>query len=263
MDSSLSSDAGAIAPAAPRGFAAVVIAVGNLCFGYRDYLAPLAIALVVLASAPRPVLGQRALDRLWDGVGLAVSITGQALRVLVIGLAYIKRGGRNKRIAADRLVVDGIFAHARHPLYVGNFLLLVGLMTIWNSPLGYGMVAVLGFGLFSMATAEEAFLRGKFGPEYEAYCARVPRFVPRLAGLGDTLSGFDFDWKRVVRKEYGTTFSWTTTAIGLLALERIHWDGLRRAMPTLWPLGAIWLVLALLWMTARGLKKSHRLDSAD
>jgi hypothetical protein len=40
-------------------------------------------------------------------------------------LAYIKRGGRKKRIAADHLVVDGIFAHVRHPLYVGNFLLLV------------------------------------------------------------------------------------------------------------------------------------------
>jgi protein-S-isoprenylcysteine O-methyltransferase Ste14 len=261
LDSSLSSDAGAIAPLAPRGLAAFLIAVGNLCFGYRDYLAPLAIALVVLASVPHPFLGQRALDRWGDGVGIALALAGQVLRVLVIGLAYIKRGGRNKRIAAERLVVDGIFAHARHPLYVGNFLLLLGLMTIWSSPLGYAMVAVLGIGLFSMATAEEAFLRGKFGAAYEAYCARVPRFVPRLAGLGDTLAEFQFDWKRVVRKEYGTTFSWTTTAIAFLALERIHWDGLQGATPALVPLGASWLALALLWMTARRLKRSHRLDS--
>jgi protein-S-isoprenylcysteine O-methyltransferase Ste14 len=263
LDSSPSSDGGAIAPAAPRGFAGLVIGLGNLCFRYRDYLAPVAIALVVLASKPHPFLGRRALDPWWDAAGLSVSIAGQALRVLVIGLAYIKRGGRRKRIAADRLVVDGIFAHARHPLYVGNFLLLVGLMMIWNSQLGYVVAALLGCGLFSMACAEEAFLHAKFGPEYEAYSARVPRFIPRLRGLRATLSRFSFDWKRVVRKEYGTTFSWTTTAVALFALERIRWDGLRAATSALRVLTAIWLVVTLLWMTARWLKRSRRLLSPD
>jgi protein-S-isoprenylcysteine O-methyltransferase Ste14 len=262
LDSSLSSEGGAIGPAAPRGLAALVVALGNLCFGYRDYLAPVAIGFVALASAPRPFLGQRALDPWWDAAGLAVSVAGQALRVLVIGLAYIKRGGRRKRIAADRLVVDGIFAHARHPLYVGNFLLLSGLMMIWNSPLGYVVVALLGFGLFSMAYAEETFLRGRFGAEYDAYSARVPRFIPHLRGLRATLSRFSFDWKRVVRKEYGTTFSWTTTAVALLALERVRWDG-SRSTASLDVLAAVWLILALLWMTARWLKRTRRLLSPD
>jgi len=246
-------------PATPRGLSAAVIALGNLCFGYRDYLTPIAIALVVLLSAPRPFLGRRALDASSNAAGLAVSLAGQALRVLVIGLAYIKRGGKKKRIAADQLVVDGVFAHARHPLYVGNLLLLTGLMVIWNSPLGYVVTALLGLGLFSMARAEEAFLARKFGSEYEAYCARVPRFIPRVQGLGTTLSRFSFDWKRVVRKEYGTTFSWTTTAVALLALERIRWDGLSGAAPALAPLAAAWLVLATLWMTARRLKLARRL----
>ena len=263
MGSSPSSKGRAVALAPPRGFAALVVTLGNLCFGYRDYLAPIAIALVVLASAPHPFFGRRALDPWWDAAGLAVSLTGQTLRVLVIGLAYIKRGGKNKRIAADRLVVDGIFAHARHPLYLGNFLLLVGLMMIWNSPLGHTVTALLGFGLFSMACAEETFLRGKFGAEYDAYSARVPRFVPRLRGLRDTVSRFTFDWKRVVRKEYGTTFSWTTAALALLALERIHWDGFGDAITALPVLGAIWLGIGLLWFTARRLKQTRRLVSPD
>jgi hypothetical protein len=89
----------------------------------------------------------------------------------------------------------------------------------------------------------------------------VPRFIPRLRGLRATLSRFSFDWKRVVRKEYGTTFSWTTTALALLALERVHWDGSRSA--TLGVLAAMWLILALLWMTARWLKRTRRLLSPD
>jgi len=260
--SSLASDRAAAAPA-PRGVDAIVIAIGNLVFRYRDYLAPVAIALVALLSAPRPFLGSRALDRWWDAAGIAVSLAGQSLRILVIGLAYIKRGGRNKRIAADRLVAEGIFDHVRHPMYVGNFLLLVGLMMVWNSPLGYVVATLLACGLFSMARAEEVFLGGKFGAEYDAYCARVPRFVPRVRGLATTMSGFTFDWKRVVRKEYGTTFSWTTTAVALLALERIRWDGVAGAAPLLRVLGPVWLVIALAWATARWMKKTRRLDSPD
>jgi protein-S-isoprenylcysteine O-methyltransferase Ste14 len=114
-----------------------------------------------------------------------------------------------------------------------------------------------------MAYAEETFLRGKFGREYDTYSASVPRFVPRLRGLGATASRFAFDWKRVVRKEYGTTFSWTTAALGFLALERVHWDGVHAATPALGVLAAVWLVIALLWFTARRLKQSRRLVSPD
>jgi len=262
VGSSRSNDA-AGAAAAPSGLDAVVVAIGNFAFGYRDYIAPVSIAVAVLLSAPRPFLGDRALDPWWDVAALAVALAGQALRVLVIGLAYIQRGGKNKQIAADRLVVDGIFAHARHPLYVGNFLLLVGLMMIWNSALGYAVAAALAIGLFCMARAEEVFLRRKFGAAFDAYCARVPRFIPRLRGLGRTLAGFRFDWKRVVRKEYGTTFSWTTTAVALLMLERVIWDGCAAAAPALLRLGAAWLVAAALWGTARWMKKRRRLVSPD
>ncbi len=262
MDSSPSNESAA--PAAPlTGIDALIVAIGNFAFGYRDYIAPISIALVILLTTPYPFLGSRGLDRWWDAAGLLVSLTGQSLRVLVIGLAYIQRGGKNKQIASDKLVVEGIFAHARHPLYVGNFLLLVGLMMIWNSPWGYLLAATLATGLFCMARAEEVFLRRKFGPAFDAYCASVPRFIPRLRGLRQTLAGFSFDWKRVVRKEYGTTFSWTTTATLMLMLERISWDGVAGAAPALWRIGLVWLLLASAWGTARWMKKTRRLRSPD
>ena len=250
-------------PASPRGLDAVIVAVGNVAFGYRDYISPISIALVVLLTAPRPFLGNRALDPWWDLAGVLVSLGGQSLRALVIGLAYIQRGGKNKQIAADTLVVDGIFAHARHPLYVGNSLLPIGLMMIWNSPGGYLVAAVLIGGLFCMARAEEVFLRGKFGAAFDDYCARVPRFLPNLRGLRQTLARFSFDWKRLVRKEYGTTFTWTTAAILLMVLERLAWDGAAAAAPALIRLGAVWLTLAGAWGTARWLKMTRRLRSRD
>ena len=79
-------------------------------------------------------------DLALDVVGVLVALAGQALRAVVIGLAYIKRGGRNKEITADRLVSEGVFAHSRNPLYVGNFLIVTGLLIVWNSPLAYAVV---------------------------------------------------------------------------------------------------------------------------
>ena len=251
------------AVAAPSGLDAVLVAIGNFAFQYRDFIAPVSIGLVVLLTMPRPFLGSRTLDRWWDLAGILVCLTGQTLRLLVIGLAYIQRGGKNKQIAADKLVIEGIFAHARHPLYVGNFLLLSGLMMIWNSPWGYLVAALLAIGLFCMARAEEVFLRRKFGPAFDDYCARVPRFIPNLRGLGATLAKFSFDWKRVLRKEYGTTFSWTTTAVILSIVERLRWDGAAAASPAIGRLLVLWLLLAAAWGTARWMKKTRRLVSAD
>jgi protein-S-isoprenylcysteine O-methyltransferase Ste14 len=45
--------------------------------------------------------------------------------------------------------------------------------------LEYGVVVWLGFFAF-VVLYEEPVLRGKFGKGYEEFCARVPRWIPRL-----------------------------------------------------------------------------------
>lgn len=243
---------------------AEIVALGNFVFRYRDYLAPLAIVLVVLLTSPHPAWGNARLDVWLDVIGLCVAACGQALRALVIGLAYIQRGGKNKRIAGDRLVTDGVFAHCRHPLYVGNFLLISGLLLIWNTPGAYvGAGGLIALALFAMAYAEEAFLQRKFGTEYAAYAANVNRFVPDLRGIGHTMERFAFDWKRVVRKDYTTAFMWTTTALLLIVLERVAWGGLDAGRAVAVPVLLVWLAIGLCWILARWLKKTGRLISPD
>jgi protein-S-isoprenylcysteine O-methyltransferase Ste14 len=251
------------AAAAPTGIDSALVAFGNLVFRYRNAMAPVLLGVVLLLTRPRPFAGSVRLDVYWDLVGVLVALAGQALRILVIGLAYIQRGGKNRTIAADKLVVDGIFAHARHPLYVGNFLLLTGLMMIWNAPGGYAVLALAGLALFSMARAEELFLSRKFGAAFDDYCARVPRFIPNLRGLRATLSRFSFDWKRVVRKEYGTTFAFGSCVVGLITLQWIEWNGMDGFVHALKVMLPVWVVIALAWGAARWMKKSGRLRSPD
>jgi protein-S-isoprenylcysteine O-methyltransferase Ste14 len=257
LESSLSSNE-------PRGLYSVALAFGRFVFRYRDYLAPLVLVVVVLTMPPVAFADFEVWDVGLDLVGVMLSLAGQALRIMVIGLAYIKRGGRQKTITADRLVCEGVFAHSRNPLYLANFLMLSGLLVIWNSPWGYLVILpAFGVALFSIVRAEEEFLSRRFGAEYAEYCARVPRFVPSLRDFRQTLAQFDFDWRRVIRKEYGTTFALVSVVLILFVFEKVHWHGFQAAMGRVRIAAAVWLLSAGLWASARWAKKARWIDSAE
>ena len=233
-------------------------------FRYRDYLAVVAVVLTLGLMPPREFLGSERADLALDAVGFVVALAGQLLRAVVIGLAYIRRGGRKKEITADRLVADGVFAHSRNPLYVGNFLIVCGLTIMWNSLPAYVLVlGILAVSFLSIVQAEERFLAARFGAEYADYCARVPRFVPNFRNFRQTLARFEFNWKRLVRKEYGTMFAWVTVAIAVFAIEKARWSGFHAAAGRVEIAFALWLVAFAAYATARWLKFAHRLDSSD
>jgi protein-S-isoprenylcysteine O-methyltransferase Ste14 len=215
---------------------------------------------VVLLDRPRSFLGDPAADVWLNAAGFAVALTGQILRALVIGLAYIRRGGKGGKIYADALVQDGFFAHCRNPLYVGNFLVYLGLFVVLNSMAGYLVgVPFFIFAYLCITSAEEDFLRKRFGVEYEDYCRRVPRFVPVLRGLSNTVRGMRFKWKRLIRKEYGSTFAWLTAGFVLLARENFAWHGAGAARGALRGLLPVWLVVVAAYLLARWMKKTGRL----
>ena len=242
--------------------AGLVQRIGRFVFRFRDYLAPLGLALILLLTRPELLFGSAGWNTSTDLAGVLIAAIGQALRVSVIGYAYIVRGGSGKRLAAPKLVCEGFYAHSRNPMYVGNFLLLLGLAIIYNSRWVYVLALPVFYGgLLSIIKAEENFLASQFGEEYTAYCRRTNRFLPRLTGLRATMQSMRFDWKRVLRKEYGTTFAWTTAALFLMAWERVHHFGFAVARRQLTVLGAIWLLSVAWWATVRFLKKTHRLDS--
>jgi hypothetical protein len=174
----------------------------------------------------------------------------------VIGLAYIQRGGRDKQVYAEDLVQTGIFAHSRNPLYLGNLLIVVGLVLVHGGRWMY--LVVLPFFLLvyvAIVAAEEEYLLGRFGARYADYCRRVPRFRLRLAGLPATVRSMRFEWRRLVRKEYGTLFSTVTAVLALIAWRRVAHQGFEAARPDLWPMLAAWGVALALYLTARVLKK--------
>jgi heme O synthase-like polyprenyltransferase len=80
-----------------------------------------------------------------------------------------------------------------------------------------------------------------------------------LRGLRDTLATMRFNWKRLIRKEYGSTFAWISTAFLLLgwqAVANFGWEAARSEAMTLF---VFWLPLLAAYFTARVLKKTGRL----
>lgn len=239
---------------------APIVHLGNSLFRHRNAVFPIVFVVIVFLGRPLYPFGSATWDRALDALGIALAVAGQAFRALVIGLAYVVRGGKDGKVHAEELVQDGIFAHSRNPLYVGNVAVFLGLFLVLNSWAGYlvGVPAVF-LAYYALVRAEETFLLEKFGDTYRKYCRSVPRFLPRLAGLRETVISLDFDWQRVVRKEYGSTWSWMTAAIALSYWQVFAVEGARAAHSRVPTLLLAWGVVTLTYAVARFLKKTDRL----
>ena len=79
----------------------------------------------------------------------------------------------------QKLVEDGIYKHVRHPIYLGDLLLLVGFELAQNSWLVLGILPLLPV-ILRQAREEERILAANL-PGYSDYCARTKRFIPFVA----------------------------------------------------------------------------------
>lgn len=228
---------------------------GHFLFKARDLLFPAVLLLIALGTRPRIVQGDTRLDHVMDAAGFAVSLAGQTLRALVIGLVYITRGGQNRRIWAGALVEGGMFAHSRNPLYLGNLLVIAGLAIVHN---GWAMY-VVALPLFvlvyaAIVSAEEEYLHERFGAAYHDYCARVPRWWPSPRGLRQTLGQVRFDWLKLLRKEYGTPVAWISGFFVLLLWEHQSPSAAAASPVELQGIAAAWGALAAAYVVVRTLK---------
>jgi protein-S-isoprenylcysteine O-methyltransferase Ste14 len=242
-----------------------MISIGNFFFKYRNFLFIfLYVALFIPLLLPSAQLFTPEIfgDHYYLYpiiIGLVVTITGQAIRGITIGLAYIVRGGKDKKVYADALVTEGIFNHGRNPLYVGNILMLTGVGILSNFLLYICVFIPLFLFIYqAIVLAEENFLRNKFGKDFDAYCQRVNRWWINPKGLGRTIRSMKFNYKRWILKEYNTQFVWLT-GIAIILLTTYNDvlfddDRLRNIL-----LSTVVIALGIVYLVIRYLKKSRRL----
>jgi protein-S-isoprenylcysteine O-methyltransferase Ste14 len=81
----------------------------------------------------------------------------------------------------EHLVASGPYRYVRNPMYVAVLALIIGQGLIFETValFAYGLAVWLCFTAFVLGY-EEPTLRKQFGEQYDAYCKRVPRWIPRL-----------------------------------------------------------------------------------
>lgn len=91
------------------------------------------------------------------------------------------RGTPNPLDPPRVFVAGGLYRFVRNPMYVSVGLVILGQAIGWGSAIlvAYLAVAWLVVHLF-VVTVEEPLLRRRFGAAYEAYLARVNRWLPQL-----------------------------------------------------------------------------------
>lgn len=149
----------------------------------KPYCVAMTLALVEFKTE-LAVFGEaktRALERCF-AVGVFVCVFGEWLRKY----AMITAGGafthviQTYRRPRHVLVVDGPYAYARHPGYLGWFAWVVGTQVVLGNPACAFGFAVVSYRYFVRRIAyEEAHLRRMF-PDYDAYAARTPSWFPKV-----------------------------------------------------------------------------------
>ena len=232
-----------------------MIACGKFFFRYRNALFPIVGALMVVDV--RPIFPHERWHDIGCWIGFVVALVGLTVRAMTVGLAYIKRGGKNKEVYASSLVQAGMFAHSRNPLYFGNILIAIGVGLVSNSLLFLviGLPFIL-FAYLAIVSAEEEYLVGKFGNEYAEYCRRVNRFFPNPMGLGATFQSMEYRWQRVVVKEYALIFE-TLAGMALLLIKHdLMHTGYQNNQRQAVALAMVVVVLIVAFVVAWRLKKT-------
>jgi hypothetical protein len=125
--------------------------LGRFLFRWRGVIGLAAFG--VLFWVARPTFGSCL-------AGLAFVLAGLAVRFWASG--YIGIEGRAREIGASRRIVSGPYRLLRHPLYVGNFLLVTGMLVALRPGVVVSVAVLVLFVVeYSLiVVAEEAMLSG-------------------------------------------------------------------------------------------------------
>lgn len=176
---------------------------GNVLFRYRGQIPVLlfiiAIPVIYFTDyASQPNWYQTILD----AKAILVSLLGFIVRAYTIGTTPKGTSGRNtKEQVAEQLNYSGIYSMLRHPLYLGNYLMWIGIV-IYTYNIAFVVIVSLAYWIYyeRIMFSEERFLERKFGHQYLDWSMKVPAFIPSVKRY--IASTIPFSFKSVLRREY-------------------------------------------------------------
>lgn len=232
---------------------------GNKLFRYRGQIPVVLFLLaipVVYFTDTTKIMDDEDLYAIFTGIAIGLSLLGQVIRAIAIGTSNKNTSGRNRdEQVADALNTKGIYSTVRHPLYLGNYFMWIGIVA-FTFNIWFFIVVSLLFWIYyeRIMFAEERFLERKFGNAYVDWSNSVPAFFPSFKNYKK--SDIPFSMKTIMRREYSGI---TATMLGFIFVAYLREYFITEEWPTsmnyvYWTVGA--LLISLIFRT---LKKSTKL----
>jgi protein-S-isoprenylcysteine O-methyltransferase Ste14 len=129
--------------------------------------------------------------------GSAIAVVGEAVRVWAAGHLEKSR----------EVTTSGPYRLSRHPLYVGSTVMAAGIAVAARHPAVWLIVvAYVALMIGSAIRSEEAFLRARFGGDYDAYRTGRLRNEARRFSLERAMR--NREWRSVVGVGLGFLLLW-------------------------------------------------------
>lgn len=113
------------------------------------------------------------------GVVTGIGLAGTGAVLLTAAALQFRRHQTTilPREVPQAMITTGVYAHSRNPIYVADALILAGLALIWDAASLVLVPVFMAVITRRFILGEEAGLRAKFGAEFDAYAARVRRWL--------------------------------------------------------------------------------------
>jgi protein-S-isoprenylcysteine O-methyltransferase Ste14 len=187
-----------------------VIKFGNFLFKWRSYL-PILFLFLAWKVFITPEYFERdhpIFQIFYEGLCFWLSAIGIGIRFIIAGYTPKGTSGRNTRSQkAHTLNTSGFYSLLRHPIYfLGNLPIFLGWLLfteIWWL-IFLGIFTFFGYYWF-IVKAEDAFLKAKFGADWENWARVTPAFYPALWKKWVPFNT-NFNLKKALKNEIPTLF---------------------------------------------------------
>ena len=190
---------------------------GNFLFKYRGqfpvFLFILSVPFIYLTDYTLINYKEHNLFML---IAILISVLGFCVRFYTIGTTPKGTSGRNtKEQVAEVLNSSGMYSMVRHPLYLGNYLIWLGI-SLASFNIYFVIIMSLLFWIYyeRIMFAEERFLERKFGDDYLNWASKLPAFSPSI--LNFKKSDTKFSIITVLRREYASVLA---AVVGFVFIE--------------------------------------------
>lgn len=178
---------------------------GNFLFKNRGYLPIIIVIPGILVYYFKEAAGTDLgfiSNNIYELICIFISLIGFLIRFLSVGYSGNRTSGRNTSEGqiADSVNTLGLYSTCRHPLYLGNFLIWLGIAAFTQN-LWFVVAFIFMYWVYyeRIMYAEEEFLRDKFGEMYTNWASTLPAFIPCFKKYKKPETKFNL--KKVIRQE--------------------------------------------------------------